>query len=71
MKKIDNDKKDQMLMRGLIVVMIGAAVLLGPYILRSQDLRDLLRGAYLVGWFALVLGLAMIGVDLMRRMKQR
>ena len=63
-------KNDQMMLRGGIVTLIGAVILLGPYILRSQDLRELLRGAYVVGWFALVLGLAMIGVDLVRRLRR-
>jgi hypothetical protein len=63
-------KNDQMLLRGGIVTLIGAVILLGPHILRSQDLRELLRGAYVVGWFALVLGLAMIGVDLVRRFRR-
>jgi len=59
-----------MMLRGAIVTLIGAVILLGPYILRSQDLRELLRGAYVVGWFGLVLGLAMIGVDLARRFRR-
>jgi len=63
-------KPDQMLLRGAIVTLIGVVILLGPYILRSQDLRELLRGAYVVGWFGLVLGLAMIGVDLVRRFRR-
>jgi len=63
-------KNDQMMLRGAIVTLIGAVILLGPYILRSQDLRELLRGASVVGWFGLVLGLAMIGVDLVRRFRR-
>jgi hypothetical protein len=66
----NGQKNDQMMLRGAIVTLIGAVILLGPYILRSQDLRELLRGAYVVGWFGLVLGLAMIGVDLLRRLRR-
>ena len=62
--------KDQMLLRGAIVALIGAAVLLGPHLLRSPGWRELLGGAQVVGWFALVLGVAMIVVDLLRRARQ-
>ena len=63
--------KDQMLWRGAIVTLIGAVVLLGPYVARSPAVRELLGGAQAVGWFALVLGVAMIGVELMRRARHR
>lgn len=59
--------KDQMLLRGAVVALIGIAVLLGPYLMRSDGWRELLGGAQLVGWFALVLGVAMVGVALLRR----
>lgn len=60
-------KNDQMLLRGAACAFIGLAVLLGPQLLRSPAWRDLLAGAQTVGWFALVLGVALIGVGLMRR----
>jgi hypothetical protein len=65
------NNKDQMLMRGVIVALIGAVVLLGPHVLRSEGWRELLGGAQLVGWFALALGVAMIAVDLLRRARKR
>ncbi len=63
--------RDQMLLRGAVIALIGAVVLLGPYVLRSQDLRDLLGGAQVVGWFALALGVAMMAVALLRRGRGR
>lgn len=63
--------KDQMLLRGAVVALIGIAVLLGPHVMRSDGWRELLDGAQLVGWFALVLGAAMIGVDLLRRGRRK
>ena len=65
------NNKDQMLLRGGVVALIGLAVLLGPHVLRSEGWREMLAGAQLVGWFALVLGAAMIGVDLLRRLRRR
>ena len=65
------NNKDQMLLRGAVVTLIGVAVLLGPHVLRSEGWRELLVGAQMVGWFALVLGLAMIGVDLLRRVRKK
>ena len=49
-----------MLERGILCVLIGIAVLLGPRFLQSPMWRDMVGGAYLVGWFALVLGLALV-----------
>lgn len=60
-------KNDQMLLRGAMCAVIGAAVLLGPYVLRSPAWRDMVAGAWTVGWFALALGVAMIVVALLRR----
>lgn len=60
-------KNDQMLLRGVACTVIGVAVLLGPYVLRSPAWRDMVAGAQTVGWFALVLGVAMVAVALLRR----
>lgn len=40
--------------------MIGLLILLAPYVARSQSVRELMAQAALVGWFALVLGLAFL-----------
>jgi len=60
-----------MLERGILCVLIGIAVLLGPRFLQSPMWRDMVGGAYLVGWFALVLGLALIAVELLKRLRGR
>ena len=36
----------------------GLLILLAPYVARSADVRELMGQAALVGWFALVLGIA-------------
>ena len=60
-------KNDQMLLRGATCLLIGLAVLLGPHVLRTPGLREMMAGAQTVGWFAIVLGVAMVGVALLRR----
>ncbi|RYF73616.1 MAG: hypothetical protein EOO22_08625 [Comamonadaceae bacterium] len=61
----------QMLPRGIACIVIGLAVLLAPTYLRSGAYRDMIGGAHLVGWFALVLGVALVVVALIQRARQR
>ena len=63
-------KKDQMLLRGVACALIGVAVLLGPHVMRSPGWREMVAGAQTVGWFALVLGVALIVVALLRRRRR-
>jgi hypothetical protein len=58
-----------MLERGILCILIGAAVLLAPHFLQSPSWREIIGGAYLVGWFALALGVALVVVDLVQRAK--
>ncbi|CAN7342313.1 hypothetical protein LJR290_001876 [Variovorax sp. LjRoot290] len=60
----------RMLERGLMCILIGAAVLLAPHFLQSPAWRETIGGAYVVGWFALVLGVALVAVDLFQRAKK-
>ena len=55
--------------RGILCVLIGIAVLVGPRFMQSSGWQDVIAGAYLVGWFALALGIALIVVDLLQRAK--
>jgi uncharacterized membrane protein HdeD (DUF308 family) len=57
--------------RGILCALIGLAVIVGPHFLQSPMWRDMIGGAQVVGWFALVLGIALIAVDLVARMKRR
>jgi membrane protein YdbS with pleckstrin-like domain len=53
--------------RGALCLLIGIAVLVGPYFLQSSGWHDMIAGAAVVGWFAVVLGIALIVVDLLQR----
>ncbi|RZL97785.1 MAG: hypothetical protein EOP73_23920 [Variovorax sp.] len=61
----------RMLERGILCAIIGIAVILGPRFLQSPTWRDMVGGAYLVGWFALVLGVALIAGELLQRLRKR
>jgi uncharacterized membrane protein HdeD (DUF308 family) len=56
--------------RGILCALIGIAVLVGPYVLQSPKWRDMVAGAYLVGWFAVVLGIALVVGEVIQRMKK-
>ena len=57
--------------RGILCLVIGAAVLLGPRVLQGTRWFEMVAGAYLVGWFALVLGVALIVVELLKLGRKR
>lgn len=58
---------NDLLIKGVVVALIGLAVLLVPYFSKSPELQAILAGSTLVGWFALVLGGAFIVQHLLRR----
>ena len=65
--KQDND----ILFKGIICALIGAIILLAPYFSRAPDVVEMMRQAYIVGWFALALGIAFLVQFAVRRSKRR
>lgn len=59
---------NELLLKGILCSLIGLGVLLSPYFITSPGMQGIVANASLVGWFALVLGLAFIGVYARRRM---
>ena len=53
-------KDSELLFKGVTCALIGLVILLAPYVARSGSVRELMAQATLVGWFALVLGLAFL-----------
>ena len=49
-----------LLFKGVTCTLIGAVILLAPFVARSPGVRELMAQAAAVGWFALVLGLALL-----------
>ena len=62
--------EQDLLFKGIVIALIGVVVLLGPYFSRSPAVQELLSGAALVGWFALVLGVALLGQYFLRRRRR-
>ncbi|NUN62675.1 MAG: hypothetical protein HUU13_16725 [Burkholderiaceae bacterium] len=49
-----------LLFKGVTCALIGGVILLAPLVARSPSVRELMAQAAAVGWFALVLGLALL-----------
>lgn len=62
-RKADQD----LLAKGVIISLIGVVILLGPHFARSPAVQELLSGGQVMGWFALVLGVAFLGQYFLRR----
>ena len=50
----------ELLFKGVTCALIGLVILLAPHVARSAGVRELMAQAAVVGWFALVLGLAFV-----------
>ena len=55
-EKLDKKANTELLYKGVLCALIGLAVLISPYFMNAPDLRSIVGGASLVGWFSLVLG---------------
>lgn len=65
-------KADQeLLFKGIAIALIGVVILLGSYFARSPTVQEMLTGGAVVGWFALVLGVAFLGQYFLRRRARR
>lgn len=62
--------RNEILIKGLTIALIGIIILLAPVFKPESGIGQLFAQSYLVGWFALVLGLAFIGQFLWVRFKQ-
>lgn len=64
-------REPRMIERGILCIIIGAAVLAAPYFVTSDLWQQMTGGARIVGWFAVVLGVALVVVDVLQRVRQR
>ena len=55
------------LFRGIACIVIGCAVLLAPQFLQSPGLRETIANSSLVGWVAIVVGVALVVVHTVRK----
>jgi VIT1/CCC1 family predicted Fe2+/Mn2+ transporter len=59
---------NELLVKGLLCLLIGAGVLVSPYFITSPGMQSIVAQSSLVGWFAVVLGAAFVGLYARRRM---
>ena len=64
----DKKANSDLLLKGVLCVLIGLGVLVSPYFITSPGMQGIVAQASLVGWFALVLGCAFLGLYIKRRM---
>jgi len=70
-RQADNKANNELLFKGILCALIGLAVLTSPYFITSPGMQGIVAKSSLValvGWFALVLGCAFIGLYVRRRM---
>lgn len=60
---------NDMLVRGVILVLIGLVLIIAPHFMSASDTRELFVHARIPAWFALVLGAAFMGQYALRRRK--
>lgn len=60
---------NDMLVRGVILVLIGLVLIIAPHFMSASDTRELFIHARIPAWFALVLGAAFMGQYALRRRK--
>ncbi len=61
-------RKD-LLIKGIFLCLLGLAVLVSPAFVRSPGFAEAVGGSSVVGWFALVLGIAFLAQWALRRGK--
>ncbi len=59
---------NDLLLKGILCTLIGLGVLVSPYFITSPGMQGIVAKSSVVGWFALVLGCAFMGLYVRRRM---
>ena len=65
-RKADNE----LALKGVLCTLIGLGVLISPYFITSPGMQGIVSKSTPVGWFALVLGIAFLGVYARRRLAE-
>jgi hypothetical protein len=59
---------NELALKGILCTLIGLGVLVSPYFITSPGMQGIVAKSQLVGWFALVLGVAFLGLYARRRL---
>ena len=66
--KFNTKANNELAIKGILCIMIGLGVVVSPYFIKSPGMQSIVAQSAAVGWFALALGLALLGVYARRRM---
>ena len=66
--KISTKANNELAIKGILCILIGLGVVISPYFITSPGMQSIVAQSAVVGWFALVLGLAFIGLYAWRRL---
>ena len=58
---------NELAIKGILCTLIGLGVLISPHFITSPGMQGIVAQSSLVGWFALVLGIAFLGLYARRR----
>ena len=62
---------NELAIKGILCILIGVGVVISPYFITSPGMQGMVAKSAAVGWFALVLGLAFVGLYARRRMANK
>ena len=69
--KINTKANNELAVKGILCIMIGLGVVISPYFITSPGMQSIVAQSAAVGWFALALGLAFVGLYTRRRLNAR
>ena len=58
---------NELAIKGILCMLIGLGVVISPHFITSPGMQGIVAQSAAVGWFALVLGLAFVGLYAFRR----
>ena len=66
-KTVNKTANNELAFKGILCILIGLGVVISPYFITSPGMQGIVAQSAAVGWFALVLGLAFVGLYAFRR----
>ena len=68
--KVSVKASNELAIKGILCILIGLGVVVSPYFIKSPSMQTIVAQSAVVGWFALVLGLAFVGLYARRRLNK-
>ena len=67
--KFNAKANNELAFKGILCILIGLGVVVSPYFIKSPGMQNIVAQSAVVGWFALALGLAFVGLYARRRFR--